>query len=455
MEKAIDELRRLAGDVIGSVDLWSCINIGREADWCAKNGGETLRDRLRSIADRAEREHAEELEAKYEELYQLREDLAERRELTADAREVVDRLRALGNRVIADQEIYHAIDETIEFMDMLSGVKLRDRLIELIEHGGKQDVDVTALRELADNLENIKVTASSAKFASIYKEGCKYAANRIREAIDGVPERGNIVARCQPCRTKRDAAADWVDRQGGLDVVRDYSQMDEFVAKLAIDLGVSDDIGCGDDLRDAVKDELDKRLMPPGMEWPRFEDGEKVLPSDEGIIGIEHSRTGNTVLVTTSDDEPRVVLAPGERVKRPEPEVLGADGLPIKVGETVYLDAEHADMAGKGLSRSCFACGLHGVDAGTMLTVSEVKGADKVSFESDNGAWCPASWLTHTPPDTQESIDDDASMPPRRYYADKIGHDVGLKDDEEVFAAVARDLLRRQRELDARTMGSE
>lgn len=73
--------------------------------------------------------------------------------------------------------------------------------------------------------------------------------------------------------------------------------------------------------------ELGKRLMPLGMEWLRYDDGEKVLPSDEGIIGIEYSQTGNTVLVTTSDDEPRVVFMPSERVKRPEPEVLGADGL--------------------------------------------------------------------------------------------------------------------------------
>ena len=81
-------------------------------------------------------------------------------------------------------------------------------------------------------------------------------------------KRENIVALCKSCRAKRDAAADWVEQQGGLDVVRDYPKMDEFVASLANDLGVSDDIGCGDDLRLAISEELDKRLMPNVMNWP-------------------------------------------------------------------------------------------------------------------------------------------------------------------------------------------
>ena len=50
-------------------------------------------------------------------------------------------------------------------------------------------------------------------------------------------------------------------------------------------------------------------------------------------------------------------------------------------------------------------------------------------------------------PDTQEAIDADATIPPRNYYAERIGHDGGLKDDEEIYTAVMRDLLRRQRKL--------
>lgn len=58
-------------------------------------------------------------------------------------------------------------------------------------------------------------------------------------------------------------------------------------------------------------------------------------------------------------------------------------------------------------------------------------------------------------PDTQERIDEDAMLDPRLYYNDHIGHDVGLRDDATVYERVIRDLLRRQRELDAKTMGGE
>ena len=390
-EKAIDELHRLADD-LGCRSLWSVLDIGNAEKWGAEPGVETLQDRLRSIADRIEREHAEELETKDAEIEQLREDLAERHELTAE----------------------------------------------------------TALRELADEL------CDGGKWAY----GRFEIANRIRNAIEGAPKPD----------TDREAAADRVDKQGGLDEVRDYPKMDGFVATLANDLGVSDDVECGDDLREAVKGvinkyretlvkigcmlgyedgelpvlpemlpemllgELDKRLMPPGMEWLRYEDSEMVLPSDEGIIGIEYSRTGNTVLVTTNDDEPRVVFATGERVKRPEPEVLGADKLPIKVGDTVNNDYTSHAVAEVHASGAPY-------------------GGDCPWVRYTDGEWDFANNVTHGVIETQERIDEDATMPPREYYDKYIGHDVGLKDDAECTEAMVRHLLNRQRELDAKTMG--
>lgn len=94
---------------------------------------------------------------------------------------------------------------------------MRDRLIELIEHGGKQDVDVAALREVASAIElYVKARCPiDVVCAASYAE-------RIRMAIDGAPEQSNIVALCKPCRTKRDAAADWVEQQGGLDEVKHH-----------------------------------------------------------------------------------------------------------------------------------------------------------------------------------------------------------------------------------------
>ena len=98
---------------------------------------------------------------------------------------------------------------------------------------------------------------------------------------------------------------------------------------------------------DAVKE----RTMPEGMEWPRFEDGEPVKFGDVVSDGDETGRvyyvtfdTVNPVIIGFTDETPdqdpgtwlEVSLNDGERVSRPAPQVLDADGAPIKVGDTVY-----------------------------------------------------------------------------------------------------------------------
>lgn len=176
---------------------------------------------------------------------------------------------------------------------------------------------------------------------------------------------------------------------------------------------------------------------------PRFEDGEPVQMGDEiaicgGDIDVNEvvmllDGSGYRLLHSTDVSASAIE----DRVKRPAPEALGADGLPIVVGETVYpIDSEWLD---------------------TTLEVLSVESLSvKVSLPSGKG-WTMfrAKDLTHTPPDTQQRIDEDATLPPREYYNAHIGHDVGLKDDEEVAVAMVLDLLRRQRELDKRTGGAE
>lgn len=96
----------------------------------------------------------------------------------------------------------------------------------------------------------------------------------------------------------------------------------------------------------AIADRIDaERALPEGMEWPRFEDG--------GLVGIgdELEFEGKTMLVCDAtlyadgwalwcdreDMSGRLHGKYGERVKRPAPKVLDADGAPIKVGDTVYF----------------------------------------------------------------------------------------------------------------------
>lgn len=216
-------------------------------------------------------------------------------------------------------------------------------------------------------------------------------------------------------------------------------------------------IKCGYDWpepRDGEKfrDYLHRCFLPR----PRFEDGEVVgVREYEDIQGYCVYDDGEFFVTTPNRS---IDYAAGERVERPAPEALGADGKPIVEGETVWLDEAHSRCSGSCGFEDGNKYSLCGIERQEMLTVEdahiEVDGREYVRV-CTCGAWCHASWLTHTPPETQERIDDDATLSPREYYNAHIGHDVGLKDDEEVAVAMVHDLLRRQRELDKRTGGAE
>lgn len=356
--KGIDKLRKLSSDVYAS-SLWMYLRLEREGDWGGRSNAIRLPNVLRGIAEKIEREHAEEL-------------AAAKRDLTDEAREVVERLREIDQKWIGVGLIYGAVSPDLDCCKGSDSHEFRDRLIDLIEHGGKQDVDVAALLAIAAKIEK---DANSTIFdadpdgiENYYTSLLAFYANSIHKAVEGAPEPD----------IGREAAVDWVVQQGGLYVVRDYPKMDEFVATLANDLGVSEDVGCGDDLRDAVKavieeyrktlvkigcmlgyedgelpplpevllGELDKRLMPPGMAWPRFDDGTPVTEEDapENAVAVVLALDGASYWVEY--DVPDLPMwAAGERVRRANHEVLGADGEPIRKSETVYIDAGNADMA--------------------------------------------------------------------------------------------------------------
>lgn len=117
----------------------------------------------------------------------------------------------------------------------------------------------------------------------------------------------------------------------------------------------------GDDYEpEDLLDALDRRLMPEGMEWPRFEDGEQVRIGDkfECWCGEEHvvgsvSFRGSCAVLNMSHAHTFVVgngpeTVHGRRVKRPTPKVLDADGVEIRVGDTVWTlkDARELEVTG-------------------------------------------------------------------------------------------------------------
>lgn len=104
---------------------------------------------------------------------------------------------------------------------------------------------------------------------------------------------------------------------------------------------------CMIEMMTAIADRIDaERALPEGVEWPRFEDGELVKIGDE----VEYKGETMRVYLATFDADGwelwcsrdgidgRLSGSYGERVNRPAPKVLDADGVPIKVGDTVYCD---------------------------------------------------------------------------------------------------------------------
>ena len=149
------------------------------------------------------------------------------------------------------------------------------------------------------------------------------------------------------------------EKQGAAEWLRERSQLlrslGEFSCKdfMAYEFGISSPckhprrcLDCYADMFERIADRIDaERALPDGMEWPRFEDGGLVR------IGDELEFEGKTMLVCDAtfyadgwalwcdreDMSGRLYGKYGERVKRPAPEVLDADGVPIKVGDVVYF----------------------------------------------------------------------------------------------------------------------
>lgn len=137
----------------------------------------------------------------------------------------------------------------------------------------------------------------------------------------------------------REAIA-WVRDHGGLSHVKDIlHDFRAVVEHIGVEWSESELHG--------LMDALDRRLMPEGMEWIKYDTGEPVplggevtvIVHDEdgdfdrtlAIRSIKYKESG--VLLEGTKNE-MVILSHGERVRRPA--VLAADGEPLEVGQTVW-----------------------------------------------------------------------------------------------------------------------
>ena len=149
-----------------------------------------------------------------------------------------------------------------------------------------------------------------------------------------------------------------------------------------------------------IADRIDaERALPEGVEWPRFEDGRLVR------IGDELEFEGKTMLVCDAtfyadgwalwcdreDMSGRLYGKYGERVKRPVPKVLDADGAPINAGDVVYF------VGGSGVRYAVKDIGFE-PDGAFVDIIDEDRYSATVNPES----------LTHERPDSWERLEADA-----------------------------------------------
>lgn len=148
----------------------------------------------------------------------------------------------------------------------------------------------------------------------------------------------------------------------------------------------------------AIADRIDaERALPEGIEWPRFEGGELVKVGDEvelegktaKVLDVAFNAVMFSLGVGTAATSWRAYCDYGERVKRPTPKVLDADGVPIEVGDTVWCDDG---------------------DEPLRVTLIHTSGYRSVSLEGKGGEHysLDPERLTHERPDSWEKLEEDA-----------------------------------------------
>ena len=156
--------------------------------------------------------------------------------------------------------------------------------------------------------------------------------------VDGEPLCDVLHRIADQLEREQTAAIEWVEEHGGLEEVRQNLVAVRMIAKK---------LGMEDSSAFDVSKEACRRLMPEGMEWPRFEDGEPVRFGCEfefeGAVDVVESVTflcagSPRFNYGLQDSWERVhgLYVRGELIKRPAPKVLDADGVEIRVGDTVY-----------------------------------------------------------------------------------------------------------------------
>lgn len=204
---------------------------------------------------------------------------------------------------------------------------------------------------------------------------------------------------------------------------------------------------CINETMNKLADAIEREYLPR----PRFDDGEPVQFGDMAEVRED---LGDVIEMIFQDDKcvevgiafdggestsSHYMTHDGERVKRPEPEALDSDGVPIRVGDTVYFVNDQEPLRVTKINNAWWV-------------ICEGESEDHIFTHPDED-------LTHKRPDSLERIEADARKNPYDYWgcggasclncpAKKDG-----KEPRERYGAhscnqaMKLDILRRQREV--------
>ena len=244
-----------------------------------------------------------------------------------------------------------------------------------------------------------------------------------------------------------------------------------------------------------------RRLMPEGMEWPVFEDGEPVRIGDVAVLADNEPHEVES-MEFFADKSCKLkgkgtpwmnTIFKGQIAKRPAPEALDADGVEIRVGDTVcgtrdmepmrVVDTDSRECGFKHIKcekegdgfwfycpdelthklpviaadgkplregETVYVCVDYPYSAdivtGEAVSVRSAYGSNDAEVMDRKGyVWfVDANQLTHKPFDSWERIEEDKGLNPFD-YCKKVGHKLWTFDNAEEFKA--SDLVRRCRAL--------
>lgn len=210
------------------------------------------------------------------------------------------------------------------------GARLRDFLADIADQI-ERELDEEAKSSLADYLRVRGVERDMERHVSGV-EGMEDSpvarwARELREALDGRDD--EEVTDVATVRADAMEAWRWVHEHGGIEVLhRLFQDADSRRVELCAALGIDLDNGWSEAMA-----AMRLRIMPAGVEWPRYEDGEPVRFGDSfldhrgnvrSVLRIDLWQEGGFALHTGQGTEDW--HSAGERVKRPQ--VPATDGEP-------------------------------------------------------------------------------------------------------------------------------